>query len=102
MKKNQDAGECCVADLGYNHDTCLAPDTMYSSVGSELHRKIKSRNQTVNKRVKFFQVLKQCFRHKISKHGRCFHADADITQLLMIYNALFDIVRESNRTKFTN
>ena len=41
----------------------------------------RSRHETVNKRMKQFNVLKNCFRHDIEKHGYCFDAIAVITQL---------------------
>lgn len=42
-----------------------------------------SRHETVNRRMKQFQALKQVFRHNITKHPMVFYAVANLTQLMI-------------------
>ena len=41
----------------------------------------RARHETVNKRLKIFEVLKKRFRHDLMLHSSCFRAVAVITQL---------------------
>lgn len=42
-----------------------------------------SRHETLNKRVKQFQVMQQRFRHFLDKHPTAFHAVINLTQLMI-------------------
>ena len=46
--------------------------------------KVRSRHETVNRRFKQFQALKQVYRHKIANHGAVFSAIAVIVQLNIV------------------
>lgn len=46
-------------------------------------KSIMARHETVNKRLKIFNVLNTAFRHNRELHPRCFHAIANITQLML-------------------
>lgn len=42
-----------------------------------------ARHETVNSRIKQFAVLTNAFRHDLDLHYKCFHAVANITQLMI-------------------
>ena len=73
--------EMTVADEGYNDQNYFIHD-----------KRIMARHETVNRRMKQFGVLSQKFRHDRGLHPQCFHAVANLTQL-MIANGerLFEI-----------
>lgn len=58
-----------------------------------MHKRIMSRHETVNKRIRQFKILNDIFRHNIQNHPLIFHAIVNITQL-MIENGepLFKVV----------
>lgn len=56
------------------------------------HKFIMSRHETVNKRIKQFNVLVEEFRHDLSQHKLCFHAIVNITSIIIKNEAkLFSI-----------
>ena len=67
-----DPNEMTVADEGYNDGNYFIHD-----------RRIMSRHETVNRRLKQFGVLSQRFRHDRHLHPPCFHAVANLTQLMI-------------------
>ena len=54
-----------------------------STEEKKLAQRIRSRQETVNKRFKQFGCLRQIFRHPIEKHACCFRAVAIVTQISM-------------------
>lgn len=46
-----------------------------------MQNRVRSRQETINKRVKQWEILKQEFRHDITQHGYVSRAIAVITQL---------------------
>ena len=48
-------------------------------------KKIMARHETVNRRVKQWNILNTRFRHDISHHRNCFYAVANITQMMFDY-----------------
>ena len=50
---------------------------------SSLSAKYLARQETVNRRLKHFNVLSNTFRHDISLHSFCFHAIVNLTQLML-------------------
>ena len=91
MKTVLDDCERVIADMGYSDDMCITPDTLLSPVSPKLHRLLRARHETVNKRLKQFAVLRSSFRHDLSFHGVCFHAIANITQYLFCDEPLFEV-----------
>lgn len=75
-----DSGERSLADKGYNDTTFFILPT---EENHNRHKKIMSRHETVNKRIKQFKVLSQPFRHDLTKHKICFHSVVNITQLII-------------------
>ena len=76
-----DPGEKTVADEGYSDDNYFIH-----------HKKIMSRHETVNRRLKQFGVLSQRFRHDRRLHPPCFHAVANMTQLMIAHGEkLYDL-----------
>lgn len=82
-------GEKALADRGY-------PDTRYfvlpNNDNSSEHKLIMSRHETVNKRIKQFNVLNEKFRHDLSFHKKCFYAVVNLTQMIIKFEEpLFSI-----------
>jgi len=73
-----DAGERTIGDKGYKDSTFFI---LRNSRNEDVHKRILSRHETVNKRLKQFQILKHNFRHELAKHPMVFHAVANITQI---------------------
>jgi hypothetical protein len=84
-----DDGEMTVADLGYRDSRYfITPNRENSSI----HKKVMARHETVNRRMKQFNVLGQVFRHPLHKHARCFRAVLNITQIsIRNGEALYDL-----------
>lgn len=73
-------GEKTLADKGYrDHNFFILPNLINNIV----HGRIMARHETVNRRMKQFQALKQAFRHDIQKHPMVFNAVANLTQLML-------------------
>ena len=83
------AGEKIEADRGYRGESkCITPyDHAFFDAG---HKKragtLRARHETANKRFKQWAILKNTFRHEVSKHGPVFKAVAVITQLAIQYD----------------
>ena len=80
-------GERAEADSGYIHESpgfVVVPDALVGEEHARMKSRIRSRQETVNKRFKQWGCLKQVFRHKedlARQHSSCFRAVAVITQL---------------------
>lgn len=77
-----DRGERSVADEGYKDNKYFLLPTIENS---RRHKRIMSRHETINKRIKHFNVLTVPFRHDLSKHRICFYSVSNITQLIIKY-----------------
>lgn len=71
-------GEKTIADKGYNDQRFFI---LPNDTNSRFHKMIMSRHETVNKRIRQFNILKQTFRHSLELHPKIFHAVVNITQL---------------------
>lgn len=73
-------GERSMADEGYR-------DVQYFLIPTardkKRHKRMMSRHETVNKRIKQFKVLSETYRHDIVSHKLCFHAIVNLTQLII-------------------
>lgn len=69
-----------MADKGY-------PDHRYFILPNHKnhyqHKRIMSRHETVNKRMKQFNILKQSFRHNLEKQPMVFYAVINLVQLML-------------------
>ena len=78
-------GERVEADDGYigEHPRYVkCPAGFANPAATEfMQRRVRSRQETVNKRFKHFEILKQIFRSDLDKHGDAFRACAVITQI---------------------
>lgn len=82
-------GERTMADRGYNDATYFILPTIENSYR---HKVIMGRHETVNKRIRQFDILNKKFHHDKSLHGKCFHAVINLTQLTLKYEEpLFSI-----------
>ncbi len=78
--KQVENGEMTAADRGYKNSTYFI---LPNSQNGEKHKLIMSRHETVNKRMKQFNILSNTFRHNIKKHQDCFAAVINITELAL-------------------
>lgn len=83
-------GERTLADKGYRDSRYFI---LPNQQNAEMHKRIMERHETVNKRLKAFNSLKQEFRHDLRKHPIVVRAVANLVQL-MIENGepLFDAI----------
>lgn len=85
MKQALDKNERVEADDGYKGEDPEFIKTPSGIVHDEeklaLRSRVRSRHETVNKRLKQFECLSSEFRHDILFHGKCFRAVAVLTQL---------------------
>jgi len=89
MIHNLEKNERVEADDGYVGEhprRCKIPSgfSLTDPRKEKLQKRVRSRQETVNARFKFWGCLRQRFRHAIkdvSKHSMCFRAVAVITQL---------------------
>lgn len=84
-----DPMEKTLADEGYSD---LRYFILPTDEFSNRHKRIMSRHETINKRIKQFNVLSTPFRHNLDKHKICFHSVVNLTQLVIKYDqALFSV-----------
>ena len=78
------AGEKAEADMGYRGelDTIRHPRIYISQSDRKAKAIVRARHETINRRMKQFNCLKQNYRHDLAKHGIIFRAVAVITQIL--------------------
>ena len=82
LKRMLRPGEMVVADKGYRGKRCIR--TAYNKVSQTDGRAMNkdlARHETVNRRLKQFNVLGCRFRHELHKHVVCFDACTVVTQL---------------------
>jgi hypothetical protein len=87
LKQMLDEFERVEADDGYVGEDPLHVKAASSAVHDQdakmryVRGRVRMRQETVNKRLKQFNVLKDIFRHDVEFHGACFRACAVLTQL---------------------
>lgn len=73
-------GERTMADKGYKDDRFfILPNARNKNV----QKRIMSRHETVNKRMRQFHILKHPFRNNLRKHPMVFQAVANLVQLMI-------------------
>lgn len=75
-------GEKVIADGGYRDEKCVLGDDVDCDQRAILST-VRARQETVNGRFKQLFILGHRFRHNISMHSFCFHAVANVTQLMI-------------------
>jgi hypothetical protein len=106
LKSELGEAERVEADDGYVGED---PETA-KSAGCVLHnpdkkikmvrQRVRSRQETVNKRLKQFNVVHGCFRHNPMFHGSCFFACAVLTQLsIENFHPLFQVAEYSDQVE---
>jgi hypothetical protein len=80
-----DEGELTIADDGYRDRRYFIYPAICPPNMSAIHKAVMSRHETVNGRLKNFNVMKSMFRHDKSKHSQCFHAVINIIELSIEY-----------------
>lgn len=75
-----DDGERALADKGYKDENFILP----TAINTAEHNLIMARHETINKRLRQFQILKQEFRNDITKHPMVLHAVANVTQIMLM------------------
>lgn len=83
LAKKLRRGERVVADLGYRYcPQCTTTDKFQNNEKMlDIMSRVASRQESVNKRLKQFGVLRKTFKHNKKLHKPCFMAVAVITQL---------------------
>ena len=88
-----EAGEKVIADGGYRGDDHFLTPTGINDDYSRVMAVVRARHETVNGRLKSFNVLDSKFRHSIAKHGICFMAVVNLVQIGIHTDApLFTII----------
>ena len=83
--------ERVIADSIYRSEKCVIPSDVYMHE-HDLHSRIRARHETVNSRLKNFEILRCAFRHDVNKHSICFHAAAQlVATMTKISDPLFQI-----------
>lgn len=82
MKQCLQPNERVIADRGYPDDCCITPTNVESSKREEFYR-IRACQETASRRLKQFCVLGYRFRPNVRLHSFCFHAVANLTQLMV-------------------
>ncbi len=85
-------GEKTYADLGYRDKKYFIIPNPNNREFNKRHKFIMSRHETLNGRLKQFNILNERFRHSTYLHSRCFYAVLNLVQL-SIENGepLFDV-----------
>lgn len=83
-----ESGEKVLADKGYNDRSFFILPNEENKIE---HKFIMSRHETVNKRIRQFNILNNKFRHPLPFHKPCFHAIVNLTQLTIKHEPLFTI-----------
>jgi hypothetical protein len=92
-------GEMILADGGYRdggqyHDT----PTGYNTLGQRMKKVARARHETVNSRIRYFNILNHQFRGDRNKHWMVFHAIVNITQLgIEEGHSLFQVYYDDNK-----
>lgn len=73
-------GEKALADKGYRDNSYFILPTPNNN---KKHKVIMSRHETINKRLKQFNILTQKFRNDKLLHKKCFNAILNLTQLII-------------------
>jgi hypothetical protein len=81
-------GEKLIGDLGYKGESSKVSTMMdeHSVEVKEFFAQVKSRQETINTRLKFFNILSCCFCHgkgvenKLEAHQQCFKAVCVLVQ----------------------
>lgn len=80
-----DPNERVEADDGYIHEAPGKVKCPASFVNppenEEMQQRVRNRQETVNKRMKQWEILKVSYRHDLSTHGDVFRAILVITQV---------------------
>ena len=69
-------GCCVIVDSAYGiEDDKVAPVSEYDDAPvTDFKKRVKSRHETGNKRIKDFAITSTCFRHQLDFHSACFDA----------------------------
>jgi len=74
--------ELVEADKGYKwDDRCRNPDSYVSRSDQRASRRARARQETINHRLKVFNVLNRTYRHDRRKHQWCFVSCAVLVQM---------------------
>ncbi len=86
-----EVGERLIADRGYDDWGLLFVTQNSHAHLSEQISLILARHETVNGRLKKFNVLKLKYRHSIESHFACFYVIATVVQLNLQFEPLFHL-----------
>lgn len=78
--RSVNVGEKTIADRIYKDTNFFI---LPNNQNKKVHKRILARHETVNKRLRHFAILKNTFRHDITKHPMVFHAVVNVTQVIL-------------------
>ena len=86
LKSFLDKNERVEADDGYIGEepiSCKTPGGFYSRSEDvdDARRRLRSRHETANARIKYYGICSQTFRHELQRHGLAFRAVSVLVQL---------------------
>jgi hypothetical protein len=95
LKLNLEFGERCETDAGYRGSApefVKCPGGVWGeSAKREMQQKVRSRQETVNERLKNWGILTTPYRHDLRKHQTVFAAVITLLQLSLEHNPLFSV-----------
>jgi hypothetical protein len=85
--------EKIVADGGYRDGGVkFVTPTGLHNISDRMRSLARARHETVNGRIKKFQIFSTKYRHQLHRHRDCFQAVVNVTQVgIMIYNTNFGV-----------
>ena len=76
-----DPNKRVIADKIYRDPCFITPSPDQNQPSLDFQLRVRARHETVNARLKRFNVLNHEFRHDLAFHVECFYAVANIVQL---------------------
>lgn len=83
-------GEMVFAYRGYGDMTCHTPNKFFGT-DKTMASNIRARHEMENGKIKQWSVISSVFRHNGKNHSFCFYAVAQIVQLFLLMNPLFEV-----------
>lgn len=78
--------EKCVSDNGYSDQKCVRA-VHCSEDQQKVHKNLRARHETVNRRLKAFSCLRNRFRHALEKHYLVFGAVVKFVQIDIMWES---------------
>ena len=95
---NLSRGEKIIADGGYQGEDCFDTPNGLNNQRSKMVSNIRARHETINGKIKAFRVVsnESTFRHELKNHQMCFYAVANIANLELSINKIYNVHYDEN------